>query len=309
MKKLAVGIDIGGTNILLGFVNEKGEILDRISWKTASFALAEEWVTLACDFILEKLHKYPNVIFRGVGIGAPNGNVYSGSIEHAPNMPWKGTVPLAQMFESRLSSKSVLTNDANAAALGEMLFGAAKNCRHFIYITLGTGLGSGIVVDGKLVYGSDGFAGEIGHVVLFPNGRPCGCGRNGCVETYCSATGLKTTYAEIRQKKNLPPIPHADAKYIYQLAVNGDKEAIQAFELTADWLGLALANSVAYTSPEKIILFGGLTQAGDLLLNPVKLSFEKNLLHNYKNKVTITSSSLTECDAAILGAASLLLSM
>lgn len=306
MKKLAVGIDIGGTNILLGFVNEKGEISDRISWKTTSFASAEEWVTSACNFILEKLDNYPNTTFMGVGIGAPNGNVYSGSIEHAPNMPWKGIVPLAQMFESRLSCKSVLTNDANAAALGEMLFGAVKNCRHFLYITLGTGLGSGIVVDGKLVYGHDGFAGEIGHVILFPNGRPCGCGRKGCVETYCSATGLVTTYTEIRHKNNLPPIPHVDAKYIYQCAVNGDTEAIQTFELTANWLGLTLANSVAFTSPEKIILFGGLTQAGDLLLKPLLQSFEKNLLHNYKNKVTITYSSLPEGDAAILGAASLM---
>lgn len=307
MKKLAAGIDIGGTNILLGLVNEKGEITERTSWKTTSFTSAEEWVIAACHFIREKLGHYPDVTFMGVGIGAPNGNVHSGAIEYAPNMPWKGIVPLAGMFESKLSCKSVLTNDANAAALGEMLFGAAKNCRHFLYITLGTGLGSSIVVDGKLVYGHDGFAGEIGHVILFQDGRPCGCGRKGCVETYCSATAIKTTYAEIRQKNALPAIPDADAKYIYQCALNGEKEAIQAFEQTGEWLGLVLANSVAYTSPEKIILFGGLAQAGDLLLDPVKQSFEKNLLHNYKNKVAITSSSLPENDAALLGAASLIL--
>jgi glucokinase len=307
MKKLAAGIDIGGTNILLGLVNEKGEITERTSWKTTSFTLPEDWVFAASSFIREKLAQYPHVTFVGVGIGAPNGNVHSGSIEHAPNMPWKGIVPLAAMFENSLSCKAVLTNDANAAALGEMLFGAAKNCPHFLYITLGTGLGSGIVVDGKLVYGHDGFAGEIGHVILFPDGRPCGCGRKGCVETYCSATAIKTTYAEIRQKNALPAIPDADAKYIYQRAINGEKEAKQAFQQTGEWLGLILANSVAYTSPEKIILFGGLTQAGDLLMNPVKQSFEKNLLHNYKNKVTIAYSSLPENDAAILGAASLLL--
>ncbi len=307
MKKLAAGIDIGGTNILLGLVNEKGEITERTSWKTTSFTMAEEWVILACQFIREKINHYPNATFVGVGIGAPNGNVHSGAIEHAPNMPWKGIVPLAGMFENSLSCKSVLTNDANAAALGEMLFGAAKNARHFLYITLGTGLGSGIVVDGKLVYGHDGFAGEIGHVILFPGGRPCGCGRNGCVETYCSATAIQTTYAEIQKKNGLPAIANTDAKYIYLRALNGEKEAKQAFEQTGDWLGLVLANSVAYTSPEKIILFGGLAQAGDLLLNPVKQSFEKNLLHNYKNKVIITRSSLPENDAAILGAASLVL--
>lgn len=307
--KLAAGIDIGGTNILLGLVNESGKILEQTSWKTSSFTVPETWVDAAFSKLVEWLNQYPNTRFMGVGIGAPNGNVHSGAIEHAPNMPWKGIVPLARMFQEKLSCQVLLTNDANAAALGEMLFGAAKNCRDFLYITLGTGLGSGIVVNGQLVYGHDGFAGEIGHVILFPDGRPCGCGRRGCVETYCSATAIKTTYAEILKKKNLPENSAADAKFIYERAMAGEKVAIEAFEQTGNWLGLVLANSVAYTSPEKIILFGGLAQAGDLLLNPVKRSFEKNLLHNYQNKVTITCSSLPENDAAILGAASLVLNM
>ncbi len=306
--KLAAGIDIGGTNILLGLVNESGKILEQSSWKTSFFNNPETWVNNASNKLVEWLNQYPNACFMGVGIGAPNGNIHSGAIEHAPNMPWKGVVPLARMFQEKLSCQVLLTNDANAAALGEMLFGETKNCRNFLYITLGTGVGSGIVVDGKLVYGHDGFAGEIGHVILYPDGRPCGCGRKGCVETYCSATAIKTTYAEILKKKNLPENPTADAKNIYERAMASEESAIEAFEKTGEWLGLALANSVAYTSPEKIILFGGLAQAGKLLFEPLKKSFYQNLLFNYKkNNIQILPSKLPESDAALLGAASLIL--
>ncbi|MCX7743388.1 MAG: ROK family protein [Flavobacteriales bacterium] len=304
---LAAGIDIGGTNILLGIVNESGKILNRTSWETSSFSSPEIWVDAVCKYLQEWLNHHPDANFIGIGIGAPNGNIHSGAIEDAPNLPWKGKIPLVEMFEKQMQYKTQLTNDANAAALGEMLFGAAQNCPHFLFITLGTGLGSGIVVDGKIVYGHDGLAGEIGHVILFPDGRPCACGRKGCVETYCSATAIKTTYAEILKKNNLPEIPKADAKYIFGRAMHGEKEAQEAFNQTGEWLGLILANSVAYTSPEKIILFGGLTQAGDLLLNPTIRSFEKNVLRNYQNKITISYSSLPENDAAILGAASLII--
>lgn len=308
-QQLVAGIDIGGTNTVFGLVDSAGNILLKEAVPTAHFALPENLVAA----ISERIEKYfidfsENFELAGVGIGAPNGNYFKGTIEQAANLKWKGIIPLAGLFSYRLNCKVILTNDANAAAIGEMLFGGAKGMKDFIFITLGTGVGSGIVVNGGMVYGHDSFAGEIGHVIMFPNGRQCGCGRKGCLETYCSATAIKRTYSDMLLRNNGETEiagKVVDAKYIYDKAVSGDKDAIEAFNYTGDILGLALANSVAYTSPQAIFLFGGLALAGDFIFKPTIESFEKNLLNIYKNKIKILPSQLSENDAAILGAASL----
>ncbi|MBK5284750.1 MAG: ROK family protein [Bacteroidia bacterium] len=303
MSRIAAAIDIGGTNTNFGLVDEQGKILAQDSVPTKKFPEPRELVKVVSAAISELLT--PDSELIGAGIGAPNGNFFSGSIEFAPNMQWKGIVPLAKYFSEALNCEAVLTNDANAAALGEMIFGGAKGMKDFIFVTLGTGLGSGIVVNGEMVYGHDGFAGELGHVIIIPEGRSCGCGRKGCLETYCSATGIVTTYfSGIRNPES--KINSVDAKYIYELAKQGDQTAIDSFNYTGEILGLALANSVTYTSPEAIFLFGGLANAGDFIFNPTKESFEKNLLNIYKNKIKILPSQLKENDAALLGAASLI---
>lgn len=309
--EVVAAIDIGGTNTVFGLVDANGIILLKETVSTEHFPIPEDLVAVVCEHIkkamLQFADKYELV---GAGIGAPNGNYFNGTIEFAPNLKWEGVIPLAKLFSERLNVKTVLTNDANAAAIGEMMFGGAKGMKDFIFITLGTGLGSGIVSNGEMILGHDSFAGEIGHVIMFPDGRQCGCGRKGCLETYCSATGIKRTYSDLlmshHDKANLQARV-ADAKYIYDKAIAGDKDALKAFEQTGDILGLALANSVAYTSPEAIFLFGGLAMAGDFIFKPTIESFERNLLNIYKNKIKILPSQLKENDAAILGAASLIL--
>jgi len=306
--KLVAGIDIGGTNTRFSLVNEEGKIISRDSVLTTDFPDPKNLVEIVSTKI-SGLRALGSEL-AGVGIGAPNGNYFNGSIEFAPNLKWKGVIPLAKYFKEKLGVPCILTNDANAAALGEMFFGGAKGMKDFIFITLGTGLGSGIVVGGQMVYGHDGFAGELGHTIIIQHGRQCGCGRKGCLEQYCSATGIVKTYFEILKSGNPDNIRDVDpvqvnAKYIFERALNGDEDAFYAFNYTGELLGFALANSVAYTSPEAIFLFGGLAQAGELLFNPTILSFEKNLLHIYKERVKILPSSLPEDDAAILGAASL----
>lgn len=310
MKKIVAGIDIGGTNTVFGLVDREGKLLVKESIPTGHFPIPEDLAAVVCEHIKKALLPFKNEYkLSGVGIGAPNGNYFKGTIEFAPNLKWQGIVPLAQLFEERLGVRTLLTNDANAAALGEMIFGGAKGMKDFLFITLGTGLGSGIVSNGEMIYGHDSFAGEIGHVIIFTDGRPCGCGRKGCLETYCSATGIKRTYSDLlmsnHEKVDLSD-KVADAKYIYDKAVAGEKSAVEAFNYTGDILGLALANSVAYTSPEAIFLFGGLAQAGELIFKPTRESFERNLLNIYKNKIKILPSQLKENDAAILGAASLM---
>jgi glucokinase len=300
-QPLVAGIDIGGTNIVYGLVTAEGKILAKGSMATALFPEIELLVKTVSEKIFQILANFPQHKLIGCGIGAPNGNFYTGNIEHAPNLVWKGIVPLASLFEKAIGVKSIITNDANAAALGEMLFGSAKGLSDFILITLGTGLGSGIVTGGKLLYGHDGFAGELGHVIVEPNGRQCGCGRIGCLETYCSATGLVKTYQEISKSGE-----QIDSVKIYERAKAGQPEAVQAFEITGDKLGLALANAVAFTSPEAFIFFGGLANAGDLLLKPLQVSFNRNLHIIYRNKVRLLLSSLNENDGAVLGAASLI---
>lgn len=298
--KAVVGIDIGGTNTAFGIVNAKGKILYRDSVSTKKAKVPEQLVELICDKATVFIEKN-NITITGIGIGAPNGNYYKGTIEFAPNLTWKGVIPLAQLFQKKFGVPSKLTNDANAAALGEYIFGGAKKIKDFIFFTLGTGVGSGIVSNGKMIYGHDGFAGEIGHVIVEPNGRLCGCGRRGCLETYCSAGGILKTYNEKASVKL------KSAKEVAEKAIQGNKNAIKAFDQTAKILALALANSVAYTSPQAIFIFGGPSNAGEILFKPLRAYFEEYLLEIYKNKIPICESALPHNDAAILGAASLVM--
>lgn len=300
-QKVVLSIDIGGTNTSFGLVDKSGEIVYKDTIPTTDFPFPTP--------LVEALKKKVDLFLSGdvrfelvsIGIGAPNGNYFNGTIEFAPNLLWKGIVPLAKLFQDCFHVPAVLTNDANAAALGEMYFGSAKGMKDFLFITLGTGVGSGIVVSGEVVYGHDGFAGEVGHVIIDREGRMCGCGRKGCLEQYCSASGIVKTFNEFAAGKSAV----TDSKQIFDLARQGDPIAIRTFEYTADILGFALANCVAYTSPKAIFLFGGLAQAGDLLFSPTKKSFELNLLEIYKNKIEILPSGLPENVAALLGAASL----
>ncbi|HRJ38642.1 MAG TPA: ROK family protein [Flavobacteriales bacterium] len=312
--KIAAGIDIGGTSTKFGLVDFQGRIIDRGEISTAKYPAPEELVAKVCDAIREllKRNNFKNEMLGGFGIGSPNGNYFTGRVEFAPNMNWKGVVPLADLFQKQFDVKAIVTNDANAAAIGEMLFGAAKGMNDFLFITLGTGLGSGIVANGEMIYGHDGFAGEIGHVIMDVNGRVCGCGRKRCLETYCSATGILKTYIELKlagmrneSDAQLFSKETIDGKYIFQRAEEGEAEALEAFNKTGKILGLALANCVAFTSPQAIFLFGGLAQAGELIFEPTRKNFEANLLNIYKGKISILPSGLNESDAAILGAASL----
>ena len=306
---IAVGIDIGGTNTKIGIVDFSGNCLSKTTIHTDEYLVVNDFIEVLSSLIKQLIFKFgENKILKGIGIGAPNGNYFKGTIEYPPNLCWKGVTHFVDLMKTHFDVPIVLTNDANAAAIGEMIYGAAQWMKDFIVITLGTGLGSGIVVDGNLVYGHDGFAGEIGHTIMVINGRPCGCGRHGCLETYCSATGITNTYKEFLNKHHIkPPIEESmiDAKYINELAKDGNLLAIEAFNYTGEILGIGLANSVAYTSPEAIFLFGGLANAKELLFAPTIKSFEKNLLKIYKGKTKILPSTIEEGNAAIIGAASL----
>jgi glucokinase len=247
----------------------------------------------------------------GIGIGAPNGNYYNGTIENAPNLPWKGIIPLTKMFEERLGIPAALTNDANAAAVGEMTYGAARGIRDFIMITLGTGVGSGIIINGQLVYGHDGFAGELGHVNAVRDGRLCGCGRKGCLETYCSATGVARTAREIlaaRTDESLLraiPVEEITSKDVYDAAKKGDKIAQEIFEFTGTMLGRAFADFIAFSSPAAIVLFGGLAKSGDFLLKPIQKAIDENVMPAFHGKTKLLVSELKDSDAAVLGASAL----
>lgn len=312
-KPYVVGVDVGGTNTVFGIVDARGTIIRSDKIKSTNHVKVEDYVKELADSIISLANDAGGIEqVHGVGVGAPNGNFFTGSIDFAPNLLWKGRIPMAYLLSEALNGIPVaLTNDANAAAIGEMTYGAARGMKDFIEITLGTGLGSGIVVGGKLVYGHDGFAGEIGHTIIRRNGRSCGCGRFGCLETYCSATGVARTAKEFltaREDDSLLrtlDIAEITSKDVYDAAVQGDKLALDVFETTGAILGEALADSVAYTSPEAIILFGGLTKAGSILLEPVKRHMEQNLLAIYKDKVKILVSELKESDAAVLGASAL----
>jgi len=310
--EVTLGIDVGGTNTAFGFVDINGSCLAESSILTDAHNSAEDLFSRLYPEI-EKLYSTisDRCILKGVGIGAPNANYYRGTVENPPNLKW-GVVNVVEIIKQYFDVPVAVTNDANASAIGEMLFGAAKGMKDFIVITLGTGLGSGVVVDGKLVYGSDGFAGEIGHTVYDPNGRQCGCGKKGCLETYASATGIKRTVMELLANSIEDSIlrnisfNELNSKMIYSSALAGDKLAIQAFEYTGKILGLKLADAVAVTSPEAIILFGGLAKAGKLIIDPTKKSLEENLFHVFRNKVKILQSGLPEGNSAVLGAAALI---
>ena len=312
-KPYVVGIDIGGTNTVFGVVDARGTILYSGSIKTGKYADVNDYVAELAKGLKSVIDQAggPDKI-KGVGVGAPNGNFFNGCIEFAPNLPWKGKIPLAQLISEQIDGIPVaLTNDANAAAIGEMTYGAARGMKDFIVITLGTGVGSGIVVGGNLVYGHDGFAGELGHVIMRRNnGRQCGCGRQGCLEAYASATGVARTareYLEIRNESVLRDLDPDEitSKDVYDAAMKNDKIALEIFEATGSMLGEAFADFVAFSSPEAIILFGGLTKAGDLIMNPIKRSMEKNMLKVYAGKTKLLFSQLKESDAAVLGASAL----
>ncbi|MFZ1282122.1 MAG: ROK family protein [Ignavibacteriaceae bacterium] len=310
--EVTLGIDVGGTNTAFGFVDVNGKCVAESSIQTkAQNSAADLFSRLHPE--VEKLYQTisDKYLLKGIGVGAPNANYYRGTVENPPNLKW-GVVNVVEILKQYYDVPVAITNDANASAIGEMLFGAAKGMKDVIVITLGTGLGSGVVVDGKLVYGSDGFAGEIGHTVYDPNGRQCGCGKKGCLETYASATGIKRTVMELLATSNedsaLRNVNYndLDSKMIYTSALAGDKLAIEAFEITGKILGLKLADAVAVTSPEAIVLFGGLALAGDMIINPTKKSLEENLFHVFRNKVKILPSGLPEGNSAVLGSAALI---
>ena len=282
------------------------------SIKTQEHEEIDEYVDAVCKKLIPLLQQFGGAEkFKGMGVGAPNGNYYKGTIEFAPNLPWKGVIPLAAMFEDKLGIPTALTNDANAAAIGEMTYGAARGLRDFIMITLGTGVGSGIVVNGQLVYGHDGFAGELGHVVVERDGRICGCGRKGCLETYCSATGVARTAREFLVARSEPsllreiPAEEIVSKDVYDAAIKGDKLALEIFEYTGTILGRALADFIAFSSPEAIILFGGLAKSGDLIMKPIQKAMDENVLKIYAGKTKLLLSQLKDADAAVLGASAL----
>lgn len=296
MKKVSAGIDIGGTNTVFGWVTPEGQFEWKGSVKTTDYKTPDQLVNEVSTQLLANLGTLEAV---GVGVGAPNGNFYNGTIEFAPNLSWDGVVPLKDLFNKYFDLPVLVTNDANAAALGEMIYGGAKGVNNFIMVTLGTGLGSGIVSNGNIIYGHDAFAGELGHVIVVPDGRLCGCGRKGCLETYASATGLSKTAFEMVQKK-------MTSEQVAKAAFEGEKWALEAFDYTSKILGMALANAVAITSPRMIFLFGGLANAQDLIFDKTKNYMEENLLPIYKNKVQIVPSSLDGVDAAILGSSALI---
>lgn len=312
VKPYVVGMDIGGTNTVFGIVDQAGNVVCQDSIKTKAYPVIDDYVNAIgekLDVLIESVGGKDKI--QGMGVGAPNGNYYTGNIEFAPNLAWKGIVPLAKLFSERIGVPCKLTNDANAAAIGEMTYGAAKGMKHFIMITLGTGVGSGIVIDGKMVYGHDGFAGELGHIIAVPDGRECGCGRKGCLEAYCSATGIVRTAKEVLKNSYEPstlrnvPEEELTSKDIFDCAMAGDAIAKDIFQKTGELLGKALANFTVFSSPEAFIIFGGLAKAGDLIFKPVKEAMEENMLAVFKNKVKVLPSQLKDADAAVLGASAL----
>lgn len=313
MKPYVLGIDIGGTNTVFGLVDARGVVLASGSIKTAKHANFNDYVDelhreitrlIEANDAVDKVH--------GIGIGAPNANYYTGMIADGVNLPWPTPIPLAQTFRDKFHLPVAVTNDANAAAIGEMTYGAARGMKDFIMITLGTGVGSGIVINGQVVYGHDGFAGELGHVIMKRNnGRLCGCGRAGCLEAYCSATGVARTAREFLEIRNEPsmlrnlPIESITSKDVYDAAIAGDQLAIDVFNYTGEILGEAMADMTVFSSPEAFILFGGLAKSGELLLRPLRNAMDRNMMAVFKGKPKVILSELKEADAAVLGASAL----
>lgn len=316
-EKLAIGIDIGGTNTVFGIVNHRGEILYRGALSTTDYPIVDDFLKAlkkALRPLIDETGGKKKI--KGIGIGAPNGNFYTGTIEYAPNLLWKGIIPLAELVQKTFNLPAALTNDANAAAVGEMMYGAARGMKDFIMMTLGTGVGSGIVANGSLILGHDGFAGELGHITVIPNGRfHPGTGIYGSLESYASATGVVKTAQEFLLESEEPslmrniPMKELDSKEVFNCAIKGDALAKKVYDYTGKILGEALANFVMFSSPQAIVFFGGLTKAGDMILDPVRDHMEKNLLPIFRNKVKLVFSELKESDAAILGASALVWDM
>ena len=311
-KPYVVGMDIGGTNSVFGIVDARGNILSVDSIKTQAYKEIADYVNAVAEKLIPMINEVGGKDkIKGMGIGAPNGNYYTGNIEFAPNLPWKGVIKLSQLFQDAIGVPVTVTNDANAAAIGEMTYGAARGMKNFIEITLGTGVGSGIVINGQLVYGHDGFAGELGHVISRRhNGRQCGCGRCGCLETYCSATGVARTAKEKIDCTSEPSLlrdieGEITSKDVYDAAIRGDKLAQEVFTFTGTILGEALADFIAFSAPEAIVLFGGLTKAGELIMKPTLDAMEANVLNIWKGKTKLLVCELKDSDAAVLGASAL----
>jgi glucokinase len=309
-QTLSLGIDIGGTNTAYGLVSRQGELFSKGTFPTTGHGTVQDYMIALKTALLPVIEKAGRDNIAGIGIGAPSGNFFTGEIVDAPNMPWPGIIPMAKLVCEALGLKATLTNDANAAAIGEMMYGAAKGMKDFIVVTLGTGVGSGFVANGQLIYGHDGFAGELGHVIAVRDGRKCGCGRHGCLETYASATGIVHTAEEWLHERYdettlRPHTGNITARLIHEAAEQGDTMALELFAYTGKILGQTLADAVAITSPQAIIFFGGLAKAGDLLFSHVHKNMEANLLHVYQNKITFLQSALPDADAAILGASAL----
>ena len=312
-KSLVIGLDLGGTNSVFGVVDSKGEIIATTSIKTQAYPSVDQYImesVKAIKQIAEQVGGMEKI--RAMGIGAPCGNYYKGTIEHAANLVWaKGIVPLANMFVNELGIPVVVTNDAKAAAMGEMKYGVAVGMNNFVELTLGTGVGSGIVANGQLIYGFDGFAGELGHMIVEPNGRPCGCGRKGCLETYCSATGVvRTAIAMLEESSEATSLrdiatDKLTSYEVYKAAMAGDTMAQEVFKQTGRRIGIACANIATFLSPEAFIFFGGLAQAGELLLRPIEEAYNENVLSLYKGKARFLMSGLDGAKAAILGASAI----
>ncbi len=308
----SIGIDIGGTNTDIGLVRSDGSVVAKKNLPTREYFDANKYASDICLKIKELMTEKKIDEIDGIGIAAPMGNYYTGCIDNATNLNFKGVTNLNALFHQYMDVPVTVSNDANAAAYGELVYGGARGMKNFITFTLGTGVGSGIVVDGKLVHGKTGNAGELGHVILIPEGRPCGCGRRGCLETYASATGIRNTALELLEKHPqyqgvLSQIPKEQltSKHVGDAAKDGDPLALEVFELTGKWLGLAMANAVAFSGPEAIFLMGGPVKAGEVLLEPLLESFKRNLCFVYDGSVDIRVSELPDNDAAILGAAAL----
>jgi glucokinase len=311
MKDVVAGIDIGGTNIIFGLVDDSGNVIAENRLKTVDFPDIKDYTSAQHEAINLMLQENPGHRLVGLGVGAPNANYHKGTIELAPNLAWKGIVPLAQFLREKVHVPVIVTNDANAAAMGEMIFGGAREMKDFIVLTLGTGLGSGIVVNGEVVYGHTGFAGELGHTVIVPGGRECGCGRRGCYETYASASGLVRTVlhllSDMRSDSVLRDLPPSEltSKRIVEEAEKGDTIALEAIKYTAEMLALGIINAVTFSSPEAVFLFGGLVKAGEMLLAPVRKYVEGNVMPIFRGTVKILPSGISESNAAVLGAAAL----
>lgn len=314
IKEFAIGIDVGGTTTKFGVVNRNGVIMEQDRIPSNVHEIVEDFIDDLHKKLMPMIKRAGGINnFSGIGIGAPNGNFYTGTIEYAPNLKWKGIIPIAELLQKKFGIPTKLTNDANAAAMGEYMYGCAKSMKHFITITLGTGVGSGIVIDGKILLGHDGFAGELGHTIIRPGGRVHkSTGMKGSLEAYASATGVRETaieflteYPETESILRKYTINDLTSETVYECAIQGDTIANRIFEFTGQILGESLANFILFSSPEAIVLFGGLTKAGNLLLVPTRKHMEENLLPIFKNKVKLLFSELKEADAAILGASAL----